>query len=73
MFYLVGVGESMVSGSVEDLSVVQMSVVGGWWVGGGPVGGSVVGCWWSVGRLKTCRWVGGSVENLSAGRWLVHC
>ena len=29
----------------------------GWWVGGGPVVGSVVGCRWSVGRWKACRWV----------------
>ena len=25
----------------------------------------------SVGWLKVCRWIGGSVEDLSVGRWLV--
>ena len=40
--------------------------------------GRWVGCWWSVGRWSICRWfgdrfsvVGGSVEGLSVGRWLV--
>ena len=32
----------MVGRSVENLSVGRWSVVDGWWVGRGPVGGSVV-------------------------------
>ena len=42
-------GKSVVGGSVEDLSVVQVSVVGG----------SVFGCRESVDQFKTCRWIGG--------------
>ena len=51
MFYLDGVGESMVSGLVEDLSMVQMLVVGGRWSVG----------WWRVCRRVDGRWsvVGG--------------
>ena len=49
---LVGGWLSVVGGSVQDLSVGRWSVVGGRWVGRGLVGGSVVGCWWSV----ACRW-----------------
>ena len=72
---------------MEDLSVGRWSVVSGRWVGGGPVGGSVVSCLWSVGWWRTCRWVGGrltvvgglvedlsvdgSVKDLSVGRWSV--
>ena len=39
------VGGLVVGGrwAVEHLLVGQLSVVGRWWVGGGPVGGSVVG------------------------------
>ena len=40
------VGELVIGGSVEDLSVSR-------WVGGALVGVSLVGSWW-----KTCRWVG---------------
>ena len=36
------VGELVVSGSIGDLSVVQVLVVSGRWVGGGPVSGSDV-------------------------------
>ena len=44
------VGGLVVGGrwAVEHLFVGRLSVVGRWWVGGGPVGGSVVGCRWSV-------------------------
>ena len=42
------------------------------------VGGSVVGCWWSVGWWRISRYVGGrlsvvggSVEDLSVNRWSV--
>ena len=42
----------MVGGSVEDLSVVQVSVVGG------SVKDLSVGRW-SVGRWRNCSWVGG--------------
>ena len=38
---VVGDRFSLVGGSVEDLSA-------GRWAGGGPVGGTVVGCRWSV-------------------------
>ena len=51
--------------------MVQVSLVGGLWVGGGSVGGSGVGGRRSVGRWRTCRWVGGSVEDLSVGQWSV--
>ena len=54
------VGELVIGGSVEDLSVsrwvggalVGVSLVGSWWVGGRPAGGSVIVCSWSV----VCRW-----------------
>ena len=36
---------SVVDGLVENQSVGRWSVVGGLWVGGRPVCGSVVGCW----------------------------
>ena len=52
MFYLDGVVESMVSGLVKDLSMVQMLVVGGRWVGGESVGESMVGGRW----LVACQW-----------------
>lgn len=55
------VGESVVGGLVEHLSVGQWLVVGGRWIGGVLVGGSavdgivedliLVGCLWSL----TCR------------------
>ena len=57
------VGKLVIGGSVEDLSVVQVLVVGGRWVGGGPVGGSVVGGLWNGGEP-----VGRSVVG---GRWPV--
>ena len=44
---------SIVSGSVEHWLVGWWLVVGGWWVGGGPIEGLVVCCWWSV----TSRWL----------------
>ena len=50
------VGESVIDGSVEDLSVSRW--VDGWWVGGTLAGGSVVGCQWLVGCCKTCPWIG---------------
>ena len=37
-------------------------MVGGRWVGGGPVGGSVVGSRCSVGWWRTCRWVSGRLS-----------
>ena len=45
-------------------------LVGGWWVGGGPVGGPLVDCCWSVVWLMTCRGlvVGG---RWSVGRWRI--
>lgn len=63
----------MVGGLVQDLSVE-----GGRWVVDGPVGGSVVCCRWSVGRLKTCRWVGGGLwlvfrGLVVGGLWYVVC
>ena len=50
----------MVGGSVEELSVVQVAVVGGLWST----------CRWVGGRLLVvaASVVGGLVENLSVGR-----
>ena len=52
----------MVGRSVENLSVGRWSVVDGWWVGRGPVGGSVVSDRWSVGGWRTCRLFGGRLS-----------
>ena len=45
---VVGGRLSVISGSVEDLSVDQLLVVSGRWVGGEPVGRSLVDYRWSV-------------------------
>lgn len=42
------VGESVVGGLVEQLSVGQWLVVGGRWIGGVLVGGSAVDEWWRI-------------------------
>ena len=49
-----------------SINYFREKVVGGWWVGWAPAGGSVEELsadWWSV--------VGKLVEDLSVGRWLV--
>ena len=51
---------------MEDLSLGWWSAVGCRWVGG----------WWSVGRWKTCPWVGGRlsvVGSLSVVGGFVIC
>ena len=68
VFYLVS--GRLVDGSVKDLSVVQVSEVGGL-VEYLPVDRC------SVSRSNICRWVGGrwsvgSVENLSVGQWFCN-
>ena len=52
----------MAGRSVENLSVGRWSVVGGWWVGRGPVGGSVGSNRWSMGGWRTCRLFGGRLS-----------
>ena len=57
---VVGGSVVFVGGLVNDLSMVQVSVVDGRWIGGEPVGRSVVGYRWSV----ACRWSFGFVIRL---------
>ena len=46
-----------VGGSVNGLSVVQVSVIDGRWVGGEHVGSSVVGYRWSVASRWSCGFI----------------
>ena len=68
------------NGDSVKISLVNQRLGGqlfeGWWVGELVVGGSK--SWWSVGRRRTCWWVGsqwlvviGSVEELSVSWWSV--
>ena len=67
---VVGGSLVFVGGSMNDLSVVHVSVIDGWWVGREPVGRSVVGYRWSV----ACRWSFGSVIRLKERKdWKMPC